>query len=372
MIEITPDAIEVICTDGDHRLGGKDWDDAIIEYLGSQFQQENGLDVDILEDKDTAQNLRLAAEKAKKTLSLRDKVRVPVIYKTKKTGLELTKTKFEEITKNLLERTISLTHDMLKEAQKKGHQKFDEILLVGGSVRMPQVAQRVKQEFNIEPKTFDPDEAVAKGAALYGWKLSINDKLIERMAKATGKSVKELEATPQENISKELREKAAQEVAQEHGLTRKVVEHSKKTIKNVCSKSFGVSAFDDDTDGLLVFNMIKKNTTVPIEFTDTFFTRYDNQDTVAIPIMENEVTEDTNPVDKSIEIGNTNLHMPPGLPEGAPLDITFKLNTEGRLDIKAVEAKEKREVEITLETNSILQGEELEEAKIKNQKLLVA
>ncbi len=270
-----------------------------------------------------------------------------------------------------MERTISLTHDMLKEAQKKGYKTFDEILLVGGSVRMPQVVQRVKQEFNFEPKAFDPDEAVAKGAALYGWKLSINDKLIERMAKATGKSVKELAGTPQENISKEIREKAAREVAREHGLTREEVEHSKKTIKNVCSKSFGVSAFEKDTDLELVFNLIKKNTTVPVEYIKSFETRYDNQDIVEIPIMENEVTEDTNPLDKSIEIGNISLKMPPGLPVGSPLDITFKLNTEGRLDIKAVEAKEKGEVHVTLETNSILQGEELEEAKVKNQRLSV-
>ncbi|MCP4146155.1 MAG: Hsp70 family protein [bacterium] len=373
MIQITPESIEVICTDGDHRLGGKDWDDAIIEYLASQFQEETGLDVDILEDKDTAQSLRLAAEKAKKTLTLRDKVRVPVVYKTKKAGLQLTKEKFEEITKNLLERTISLTHEMLKEGQKKGHQNYDEILLVGGSVRMPQVAQRVKQEFNIEPKVFDPDEAVAKGAALYGWKLSINDKLIERMAKVTGKSVKELAAMPQEKISKEVRETAARDVARAHGLTNEAVENSKKTIKNVCSKSFGVTAVvDKATNKKLVFNLIKKNCTVPAEFTDTFVTLYDNQDYVGLPIMENEVTEDTNPVEKSIEIGNVTLEMPPGLPEGAPLDVTFKLNAEGRLDIKAVEAKEKREVNATLETKSILQGEELEEAKVKNQKLLVA
>jgi molecular chaperone DnaK (HSP70) len=373
MIEITPDAIEVICTDGDHRLGGKDWDDAVIEYLASLFQKENGITADILEDKDTAQSLRLAAEKAKKTLSLRDKVRVPVTYKTKKSGLELTKIKFEEITKNLLERTISLTHDMLKEAQKKGHQSYDEILLVGGSVRMPQVTQRVKQEFNVEPKIFDPDEAVAKGAALYGWKLSINDKLIERMAQTTGKSVKEIAAMPQETIPKEIKENAARDIARQHGLTREAVEHSKKEIKNVCSKSFGVNAVADKaTNKHLVFNLIKKNATVPAEVTDTFYTLFDNQDTVLIPIMENEVNEDTHPVETSKEIGNVSLGMPPGLPEGAPIDITFWLNAEGRLDIKAVEAKEKRKVTATLETNRILQGVELEEAKVKNQKIEVA
>lgn len=371
MIDITPETVEVICTDGDHRLGGKDWDDAIIEYLGSQFKQETGLEEDILEDADAAQSLRLDAEKAKKTLSLREKARIPVMCKTKKIGLELTVQKFEEITEHLLERTISLTHDMLKEAQKKGYQTFDEILLVGGSVRMPQVAKRIKQEFNVEPKMFDPDEAVAKGAALYGWKLSLNDKLIQRMAKATGKSVKEIEAMPREHISKEVREKAAREVAMEHGLPREAVEHAKKTIKNVCSKSFGTIALEEETDRELVFNLIKKNTTVPVEFTKAFKTVHDGQEIVAITVMENEVTEDTNQVEKSTEIGSKDLDMPPGLPKGSPLEITFKLNTEGRLEIRAVEAKEKKEVQFTLETNSILQGEELEEAKKKSRCLSV-
>jgi molecular chaperone DnaK (HSP70) len=359
----------VICTGGDHNLGGKDWDDAVIQYLASQFQQETGLDDDILEDADTSQSLRLAAEKAKKALSVRDKTRIPITYKTKKINLELTKQKFEEITENLLEQTITLTREMLEEAKKKGYETFDEVLLVGGSSRMPQVVQRVKQEFNVEPKVFDPDEAVAKGAALYGWKLSINDKLIERMAKATGKSVKELAATPRDSIPKEIREKAAREIARFHGLTLEAVEHSKKTIKHVCSKSFGVADLQDGSE--LIHNIIMKNTIVPVKNTILFRTSAANQESVNIRIMENEVSEATVPPENATEICNALLEMPTGLPSNSPIDITFSLNEEGRLDITAFEAVENREVKISVETNSILQGEELEEAKCKSRVLAI-
>jgi molecular chaperone DnaK (HSP70) len=360
MIDITPESIEVICTGGDHNLGGKDWDDAVIQYLASQFQQETGLDDDILEDADTSQSLRLAAEKAKKTLSVRDKTRIPITYKTKKSGLELTKQKFEEITKNLLDRTISLTREMLDEAKKKGYETFDEILLVGGSTRMPQVVERLKKEFSLEPKLCDPDEAVVKGAALYGWKLSIKDEaFIKRIAAEKGKSVKEVKEAPREEISEDTEEKVGQAAADDTGLTRETAEHSKKTIKNVCSKSFGV--FQDVWGSVL--NLIIKNTTVPVEITERFRTREANQDIMEFRLMESEVSERIISPQYAIELGKTSLSLPPGLPANTPIDLTFKLNEEGRLDITALELTDNRVVHITLETNSILQVEGLEEIK---------
>jgi len=227
MIEIKPEAIEVICTGGDHNLGGKDWDDAVIEYLVTGFQEETGISEDILEDPDTCQSLQLAAERAKKTLSTRDKTRIPIVYGGDKAGIELTRESFNKITENLLERTVSLTREMLEEAKKKGHETYDEIILVGGSSRMPQVWERIQREFSIEPKVFDPDEAVAKGAALYGWKLSINDELIKRVAAETGKSVEEIKEAPTEEIPEETYEQAAQSFADETGLTLDAVKSSK-------------------------------------------------------------------------------------------------------------------------------------------------
>lgn len=370
MIDINPDSIEVICTGGDHNLGGKDWDDAVIQYLAAQFQEQTGISDDILEDPETCQDLQNKAEDAKKALSVRGKTRIPIVYSTERQGIELTREKLEEITEDLVARTIQLTRDMLEEAKKKGYSTFDEFLLVGGSTRMPMVAERIKSEFSIEPKLFDPDEAVAKGAALYGWKLSINDELIKRVAAETGKSVEEIKDAPQDDIPEEVMEQAAQSFADETGLTLGAVKSSKITVKNVCSKSFGVVALDQNNTEL-VFNLVLKNSTVPTDVTQRFGTHEANQENVNIRIMENEVSEETIPPQNAKEIGNGNLAIPPGLPANSPIEVTFKLNEEGRLDITAVELTENRKLDITIQTDSILQGEELEEAKAKSQSLSV-
>ncbi len=370
MIDISPESIEVICTGGDHNLGGKDWDDSVIQFLVSQFQQETGINNDILEDPDTCQSLQLAAEKAKKTLSSRDKTRVPIVFGSEKVGVELTREKFDEITAPLLERTITLTHDMLAEAKKKGYESFDEFLLVGGSSRMPQVPERVKREFSIEPKLFDPDESVAKGAALYGWKLSINDELIKRVAAMTGKTVQEVKESPQEKIPVKVMEQAAKSFADESGLTLGAVKSSRVKVKNVCSKSFGVVALDQN-DTEWVFNLVLKNSAVPVDATQGFGTHEANQENVSIRIMENEVSEEKILPGNAKEIGNGLLTIPPGLPANSPIEVTFKLNEEGRLDVTAVEKSQNRKLDITIQTNSILQGEALEEAKTKSQSLIV-
>jgi len=371
MIDINPESIEVICTGGDHNLGGKDWDDAVIQYLVSRFQEESGIDEDILDDPDTCQSLQLAAEKAKKTLSSRDKARIPIVYGAEKVGVELTREKFDEITENLLSRTIALTREMLDEARNKNYDHFDEILLVGGSARMPQVMERVKSEFNTEPKLFDPDEAVAKGAALYGWKLAIDEEFIKRVAAQTGKSVEDVKKIDPDDIPEDVKEIAAQAVADDTGLTLGAVKNSKVKVKNVCSKSFGVVALDRNSGAEKVFNLVRKNTTVPVDTTQGFGTYEDNQENVSIRIMENEVNEEELPPENAKEIGNGLLEIPSGLPAGSPIEVTFTLNEEGRLNITARETTANRILNLTVETESILQGEALEEAKIKSQGLAV-
>lgn len=174
MINIKPGEIRVICTGGDHNLGGKDWDDRVLMYLAEQYQSETGTPDNILEDAETLQELSLAAERAKKLLSAKEKAPVAVNYMGERVRVELTREKFDELTEDLLTRTIDLTREMFKEAEKKGFTQSDvsEILLVGGSSKMPQVMSRVKSEFGIETKMFDPDESVAKGAAIYANKMS--------------------------------------------------------------------------------------------------------------------------------------------------------------------------------------------------------
>ena len=111
-------------------------------------------------------DLFLQAERGKKTLTQREKAPFRVTHMGHQARVELDRAKFEEITKHLLDRTIELTHEMLADARAKGYTRFDKIILVGGATRMPQVRDRLIAELNAEPEIYDPDEAVAKGAAL--------------------------------------------------------------------------------------------------------------------------------------------------------------------------------------------------------------
>ncbi len=363
MFHAKPDAIEVICTGGDKELGGKDWDDRIIRYMVEQFQTETGTTDDILEDVDTWQELQLAAEKAKKTLSQRDKTPIMVTSRGERVRIELTREKFQEITSDLLERTISLTHNMLEDAQKKGYDKFDKFILVGGSARMPQIAARLKTEFpSVRPKQFAPDEAITKGAAIYGWKMSLNDVLIERVKEYSGE-----QDVDQINIPESI----AQSVADETGFTLDAVKYSNIAIRNVTSKSFGVVARNEQNEDQVI-NLVLKNTRVPVQVTEQFGTHLKNQKTVKIRIMEDEVSSKNVSADDAIEIGTAILKIPSNLPANSPIQIVFRLNEEGRLSITAMETTQSREVSVSIETSSLIQGKELEEAMARSKTVSVS
>lgn len=369
MIEIKAGSIEVICTGGDHNLGGKDWDDRIVAYLVAEFQKSTGTNEDILEDPDTCQDLQLSAEKAKKILSQRDKTPVLITHGGERVKVILERQKFEEITQDLLERTVALTHEMLQEAKKKEYNKFDEIVLVGGATRMPQVAKRIKKEFSMETKIYDPDEAVAKGAAIYGWKLAINEGLIKKVAQKTGKSVDEISKTDEKELE-EVLDEVEHIVAEETGYTLADVRRSRIKIKNVTSKSFGVIAHNSD-DKEIVFNLIQKNSDVPIVTTRSFGTAVDNQEAASIQIMENESSETITTPHNAIKIGDAVLDLPQGLKADTPIEITFKLNEEGRLEITAVETTDFRKAKVTVETKSVIDGEDFEKAKARSRSIVV-
>src|SRR4051794_22631109 len=182
MIEIKDRLIRVICTGGDHRLGGALWDEAIVLHLAEEFRAQTGEESDPMDDPEVLNDLFLQAERGKKTLTQRDKAPFRVTHAGKQARVELERSKFEEITRPLLDRTIELTREMLADAKAKGHTQFDKIILVGGATRMPQVAERVAAEFGKTPESYDPDEAVAKGAALYGLKESLQDEVKEILA----------------------------------------------------------------------------------------------------------------------------------------------------------------------------------------------
>lgn len=366
MIDIKPeDSIEVICTGGDHNLGGKDWDDRIVAHLVQEYQRQTGSDEDILEDPDTWQDLQLSAEKAKKVLSHREKTPILITHGGERVKINLERRQFEQITEDLLERTVTLTHDMLMEAHKKGYEYFDEIILVGGATRMPQVAERIQEEFGGDPRIFDPDEAVAKGAAIYGWKLFLQQELKHQVERKTGRKMEafsDLDDIDLDDIMGEVEEV----VAEDTGYNLSDVHRSRMKISNVSSKSFGIIAHNSD-DEEIVFNLIVKNSKVPTTITRSFGTAVDDQEAASIKIMENEVSDTVARADQAVEIGTAVLDLPTGLKANTPVEITFKLNEEGRLVITARDTIESREAKVTIETGSVIHGDELESAKSRSQ-----
>jgi molecular chaperone DnaK (HSP70) len=372
MIEIQSSAIEVICTGGDHNLGGKDWDDRIVAYLVEEFQNATKTTEDILEDPDTCQDLLLSAEKAKKVLSHRDKTPILITHGGERVKVTLERRKFHEITQDLLERTVALTHEMLEEAKKKGYWNFDEIIMVGGATRMPQVAARIQKEFGVKPRMFDPDEAVAKGAAIYGLKLAMNEglkrKVVERREKENPQSVKETQEFEIEDVLEEVE----QLVSEDQELRPSDVKLTRVRVTNVASKSFGIIAVNSK-DEEIVYNLILKNTDVPNVVTKSFGTAVADQEAVSIQIMENDTTDIMTALNEAVEIGTAVLQLPDGLAADTPIEITFRLNEEGRLEISAIEpTASKRKVDVAIDTRSVIGGEELEEAKARSRQLVVS
>ncbi len=373
MIEIQANAIEVICTGGDHNLGGKDWDDRIVGFLTTEYQNATKSTEDILEDPDTCQDLLLSAERAKKVLSQREKTPILITHGGERVKVTLERRKFEEITQDLLERTVALTHEMLEEAKKKGYWNFDEIIMVGGATRMPQVAARIQREFGMKPRMFDPDEAVAKGAAIYGMKLAINEGLKRKVVE---KRSQVEQPAPSEEVAEfeldDVLEEVEQLVAEDETLSPSDVRLSRVRVKNVSSKSFGIIAVNS-RDEEIVFNLILKNTDVPNVITKSFGTAVADQELVTIQIMENDGSDVVCTLPEAVEIGTAVLKLPPGLSVDTPIEVTFKLNEEGRLEITAIEpTQSKLKVNVTIDTRSVIGGEEFEAAKARSKTIAVS
>ena len=360
IIHIKPGEIDVVCTGGDHTLGGKDWDDTIIMYVDDEFCRQTGTSESILDDPETLQEITLSVEKAKKLLTSKEKAPISVNYKGKRARIELTREKFDELTKPLLDRTIALTQDMIKEAGKKGYSpdSIDEILLVGGSSKMPQVEKIIKETFSKEPKMFDPDEAVAKGAAIFASKENEYNILLDELAAATGQDKNKLK----DDI--ESGKTTAAAVASAAGApiaARRLMSSEGIKIKNVSSRSFGTIALNNNGEEKL-FNIIFKNDSLPKESTQSFYPLADGQKDIRIRVLENLSSDAEIDPGLGSDIGEAQLTLPSDINKSTVINITFKLNTAGLLEIKATETKENTSVESKFEVKEDLGEEEKTEA----------
>jgi len=356
MIEIKDRLIRVICTGGDHRLGGTLWDEAVVMYLADQFRTETGVDSDPMDDPEVLNDLFLQAERGKKTLTQRDKAPFRVTHAGQQARVELDRSKFDELTRNLLDRTIELTREMLADAREKGHESFDKIILVGGSTRMPQVRERLVQEFGKEPETFDPDEAVAKGAALFGLKESLEASVREILTpEGTADPETPADAPTEEQVSEAL-----DRIESQFGftLTGPVRDLVNTKIVNVLSKSLGVVALNEANQETVVY-LLPRNGEVPMEYSSDFGTDKANQEGVDIRVMAGE-RDSPEPLDCK-DVGTATLNLPPRLPAHSPIRVKFAINRDGRLLVTATDLTGGSSIDVEFETEAVMNAEDVEQ-----------
>ena len=353
--------ISVVCTDGDHQLGGKDWDDSIVQYYISEFQEKTGVDImqgDPQEVHETLYDLRINAERNKKTLTTRNDVSYKVTFDGSKASISLTRENFDEMTVNLLERTIVLTDRVLEMAKEKGVSKIDAFLLVGGSTWMPQVEAKIIEKYSatlgIKPVYFDVNEAVAKGAAKEAEIITIKKALL-------GDEASKGDSAPPPT------EESIQKVAIASGKTvQEVKDIINTTTKKVATKSYGIEALITDSSGkesVKNSNLIFKQTSVPIVVKKSFSIHDDDSYSLPLIVYANDEMNEIVDLEMCTKVGEVLMELPQKLDSGMPLDIQFELTQEGKLKLYAYDPTHRQTKEAEFTPEGALTDEQMQEAK---------
>ena len=332
LIRVDNGTIKVLATGGDHKLGGKDWDTALAEYMLDTYNAEHGTNFTLDSDAKLYNTLMNEAEAKKKTLSAKEKVVATVAFNGVSSRVEVTRELFDQLTESLLIQTIDKINDILKIAETKGVSKADinDVLLVGGSSRMPQIKSKVDAVFNVDSRIEDPDQCVAKGAAIFA--LNQNIKIEEEKYEEGDRETKPKGLRGENNIR----------------------------TQNVTSKTYGLGIVNNK-----VSNLIFANTSLPAKMEDTFETSVENQTSLAFPIFESDVTDKTRDeiIDReaAILLDESVMHFKKPHPKGYPIKVVFDIDDEGFLKVHG-EVEDEGNIDFVVKITGVRSAEEVQQA----------
>lgn len=357
VIRIDDNAVDVVCTDGDKDLGGADWDARLAEHLMSRFVEEAAPDEDPRESEDLVQEVALLAESVKKQLSKHESRPVNLKLAGAAARFDVSRAEFEAMTEDLLDTTVAILRRTLDTLEDKGPgTTIDEVLLVGGSTRMPAVAERLAAEFGWTPRLFEPDLAVAKGAAI--WALS--RRVVQETARAR-------DAAPTAEAGDARAREALSAIAAATGMSEADLGRlSAKSTRNVLSKAFGVQLVDGPRpdDRVYVHHLVAANDPLPTgDRTLEAFTVVTGQRSVDIALYEQAGTVASEEMEDNVAVSDGAGRIegiPPG-PAGAPVDIVLGIDEQGLLRLRATHRSSGRSLDIAV-TIGALSPEEVERA----------